>query len=73
MTTYIFALRGEDHTEFTWVTEADDEVEAYENLDQVYPEATVISWCTEEEAREIENARYDRLARLYDDGYYNDY
>ena len=64
---YSFHLRGEDRTEFVWDCDADNKAHAFNKLESVYPEASVISVHDEAELAEIEEERYRQACRRMDD------
>jgi hypothetical protein len=70
MFNYMFELRGEDHTLFTWSCEASTREEAEEMCELIYPEATILDCHSQQELIEIEDARYQRLNDEYDNDYY---
>lgn len=70
MKSWTAVLRGEDRTEFAISIEAENKDSAYQEVDDLYPEATVLElFDPEVRAREV----YDRVQRNLDDPYYDDY
>lgn len=66
---YSFELEGEDHTHFIHDVDASTRDEAYEKLELSYPCARVISVHTEKQIKELEAARYESIARMYEEGW----
>jgi hypothetical protein len=66
---YTFLLRGEDHIEFYWDCDAGSRDDAYDQLDNVYPDATIIHCYDDVQRREIDERTYQHAQRMYDDPY----
>jgi hypothetical protein len=63
---YFFDMEGEDHTQFVYECDADSKNEALDICEDVYPEAKIIGVQSEQEYRETENLRFERLQRQMD-------
>lgn len=70
--TYRAHLIGEDGMEFTVELEAVNFLRFEQALEEMYPEAQIVEMMTDEEYREREAQRYNRLADEIDSGLYND-
>lgn len=69
MTLYCFELEGEDHTLFSWEVEASSRDDAFTKLELIYPDARVVECNTAQYYRDLEEHRYEYIARMQDEGW----